>query len=74
MSNPSKTLLALLGGLAAGAILGILFAPEKGSETRKKISDQARKLGDKAKTKFRTGMKNQGAGVDRMEEEMEEML
>ncbi|MCC7232901.1 MAG: YtxH domain-containing protein [Bacteroidia bacterium] len=74
MSNPSKTLLALLGGLAAGAILGILFAPEKGSETRKKISDQAQKLGDKAKAKFRTGMKNQGAGVDRMEEEMEEML
>lgn len=33
----SQTLLGILGGLAVGAILGVLFAPDAGSNTRKKI-------------------------------------
>ena len=46
-----KVILGALAGLAAGALLGILFAPEKGSKTRKKIarkgSDVAEELGEK---------------------------
>jgi gas vesicle protein len=37
----------ILGGLAVGTILGILFAPAKGSETRKKIVDKSTDLKDK---------------------------
>lgn len=46
-----KVLLGVLAGLAAGALLGVLFAPDKGSVTRKKLSetgeDYARDLQDK---------------------------
>ena len=44
--DSSKVLLGFLGGLAIGAIAGILLAPEKGSETRKKISDMASDVTD----------------------------
>lgn len=46
MSDNSKVVVALLAGLAAGAALGILFAPEKGTETRDKLTDSLKKLGD----------------------------
>jgi gas vesicle protein len=32
-----KTFFSLLTGLAAGAALGLLLAPEKGTETRRKV-------------------------------------
>ncbi len=44
--SKSAIIYGVLGGLAAGAVLGILFAPDKGSVTRRKISDQAGKLTD----------------------------
>ncbi len=47
-----KVLLGVLAGLAAGAILGVLFAPDKGSVTRKKISGKAEALADEMKEKF----------------------
>ncbi|MGF1923564.1 MAG: YtxH domain-containing protein [Bacteroidia bacterium] len=51
MNDNSKTLIALLAGLAAGAAIGLLFAPEKGSETRDKLSQSLKDLGDSIKDK-----------------------
>ncbi|MDZ4715545.1 MAG: YtxH domain-containing protein [Cytophagales bacterium] len=38
MSKNSNALIAFLAGAAAGAILGVLYAPDKGSNTREKLS------------------------------------
>jgi len=49
MNDNSKVVVALLVGIAAGAALGILFAPDKGTETRDKLTDSLKKLGDSIK-------------------------
>ena len=36
---------AFLGGMAVGAAAGLLFAPEKGEDTRKKIAEVLREKG-----------------------------
>ena len=47
-----KLLTGILVGAAAGAVLGILFAPDKGSETRKKIKEKGKDLGDAIRNRF----------------------
>lgn len=44
--------LGLLAGVATGAVLGILFAPDKGTATRKKIMDKSDDYAGAAKEKF----------------------
>lgn len=38
MSKRSGALMAFLSGAAVGAVLGILYAPDKGTNTREKLS------------------------------------
>ena len=42
----TKAVLGVLAGMAAGAALGVLFAPYKGSKTRRKITKKGRDLAD----------------------------
>jgi gas vesicle protein len=50
--NSTKVITGILAGFAAGAVLGILFAPEKGSVTRQKISDKSDEYADNLKFKY----------------------
>jgi gas vesicle protein len=43
MSKNSDSLMAFLVGIAAGAALGVLFAPDSGKNTRDKLSFQLEK-------------------------------
>ncbi len=50
-----KVLLGTLAGVAIGAIVGVLLAPDKGSETRKKLSERG--------TDYADGLRNKVEGL-----------
>ncbi len=73
MSDNAKTLTALLVGAAAGAVLGLLFAPDKGTNVRNKLLKFGRETGEElgsyldeginyAKSKFDEG-KSKASGL-----------
>jgi gas vesicle protein len=41
MNTKSKVILGILGAAAAGVVIGMLVAPEKGKDTRKKLKKTA---------------------------------
>jgi len=45
-------LLGVLAGVAAGALVGVLFAPDNGWNTRKRIANKADKYVDGLKDRF----------------------
>ncbi len=57
-NNNGKLVGALLVGAAVGGALGILFAPDKGSVTRRKIANKSGDISDSIKDTFNdfTGM------------------
>lgn len=60
-------LVGLVAAAAVGAVAGLLLAPEKGKDLRKKIVDKGTSMKDKLKDKIKTN-------VDRFRIEEEESL
>ncbi|MGQ7944472.1 YtxH domain-containing protein [Flavobacterium sp. WC2509] len=50
--STGKVVLGTVAGLAVGGILGILFAPEKGSITRQQIADKGHDYAEELKSKY----------------------
>ncbi len=72
--NSSKVLLGVLGGVAAGAIVGILFAPAKGAKTRKRIVDQGKGYAKDVKEKFDKVSKDFSKQYDTILQEAKELV
>lgn len=72
MNNSGKILAALIIGAAVGAAFGILYAPDKGSETRKKINEEGKKMSDAIKDKFNKMKERMDAVKDDLEQQEED--
>ena len=55
MTTTTKVILGLVGAAAVGAAVGLLLAPEKGSDIRQNLKDQAGKWTDKLSEVWQTG-------------------
>ena len=53
-----KSLPGILLGLAAGAIVGLLLAPESGKKTRKRISSESDSFFKDLQDQLQTGLEN----------------
>lgn len=54
-NNSASVAIALIGGIVLGAALGVLFAPEAGTDTRNNISDSLQNLGATVSDKAQQG-------------------
>ena len=68
--STGKVLLGVLGGIAAGALIGVLFAPRKGSKTRRQILDKKNDYSDSIKEKINEFMDNISEKFDQIKEEV----
>lgn len=74
MANTGNTFLALITGAAIGAGLGLLYAPEKGEETRKKLSKEACKVRDKFEKQLQETTDNLSESAKRAKIDFESKL
>ena len=70
--DTGKVLLGALAGIAAGAVLGILFAPDKGCHTRRKIAKTGEDFTDGLKEKFNDFMESVTEKFDEVKENVTE--
>jgi gas vesicle protein len=72
--SSGKVLLGVLAGFAAGALLGVLFAPDKGSVTRKTISKKSDDYADALRDKFNEFLDSINEKFEKVKEEADNVI
>ena len=68
-----NVVIGALAGIAVGAMLGVLFAPETGVETRKKIFKKSKDSADALKDIFNEFIDNMSEHFEKTKEEAPEV-
>jgi gas vesicle protein len=68
--DSGKVVLGVLAGIAVGAILGILFAPDKGTETRRKMCKKGTDCADDFKDKFNEFIESISEKIEHVKEDV----
>ena len=71
--SAGKVLLGVLAGVAAGALVGILFAPAKGSRTRRRILKKGESYADGLKEKFNGLMDEMSDKYEQVKDEVSQL-
>ncbi len=74
MANTGSTLLALVTGAAIGAGIGLLYAPDKGEKTRKKLKKDALDAQDRFSKKYNETASNLTEKAKKAKFDFEERL
>ena len=70
MTTTTKVILGLIGAAAVGAAVGLLMAPEKGSDLRANLKDQAGKWSDKLNDMWQNGKRTAEKASSQIQTEM----
>ena len=68
-----NVVIGALAGVAVGALLGVLFAPDKGTETRKKIAKKSKDTSDSLKHKINEFVDNITEHFEKAKDEASEV-
>ncbi|HLP14809.1 MAG TPA: YtxH domain-containing protein [Bacteroidota bacterium] len=68
-----KAMMGALGLFAGGAVVGVLFAPAKGKDTRKKIVETTNEYAEDLKTKMDDLMETVNETMDLVKDEADKL-
>ena len=81
MSDRTDGVIAFVAGLAAGAALGLLFAPQSGKNTRGQFrrkghqaADELDEMMDKGREEWREAKRNTSDAADRTREDVDDFV
>ena len=72
--RPQRIIIGTLVGLAAGALIGILFAPDKGSEVRGKIAKRGEDTLDSIKSSFNSLLDGISVKISKVKDEATDIV